>query len=113
MVGRSQASLDVARAAIERVANGIDQLGADGRDFAPAEATRAHMELVYAIKLVKDAIADLEEALGTSVAILSNPIQRAHRDIRVLASHGAIRFDPLAEITGRDALGRPFERGST
>ena len=109
VVGRSQAALDVARAVIERIANGIDELAAQGQDFTPVEATRTHMELVYAIKLVREAIADLEEALGTSVAVLSNPIQRAHRDLRVLASHGAIRFDPLAEITGRDALGKSFD----
>lgn len=109
VVGRSQAGIDVARAIIERVAEGIDEISADGSDFTPVEASRTHMDLVFAIRLCRDAIADLEEALGSSVAILSNPIQRAHRDLRVLASHGAIRFDPLAELTGKDALGRTFD----
>ncbi|MCR2783271.1 MULTISPECIES: acyl-CoA dehydrogenase family protein [unclassified Microbacterium] len=105
-VGRSQAAIDVARAAVERVADTVDRMSAEGIDFSPVDATRTHMELVYTIRLCRDAIADIEEALGSSAAILTNQIQRAHRDIRVLASHGAIRFDPLAELTGRDALGR-------
>lgn len=109
VVGRSQAAVDVARAVVTSVADAIDRNSVDGVDFTPVEATRTHMELIFAIRLCRDAIGDLEEALGSSVAALSNPIQRAHRDLRVLASHGAIRFDPLAELTGKDALGRNFD----
>lgn len=105
-VGRSQAAIDTARALVERIGDGVDRITAENLDFTPVEATRSHMDLIFAIRLCRDAIADLEEALGSSVALLSNPIQRAHRDLRVLASHGAIRFDPLAELSGRDALGR-------
>ncbi|OIJ65014.1 acyl-CoA dehydrogenase family protein [Streptomyces mangrovisoli] len=104
--GRVAARVDVARAVIERIADGIDRISADGLDVTPVEATRLHMDLVLAIRLASDAIADAEETLGTSSAALSNPVQRYHRDVRVLASHGAIRFDPLAELTGKDALGR-------
>ncbi|WP_192938570.1 acyl-CoA dehydrogenase family protein [Pseudomonas putida] len=104
--GKGRAAIDVARASIEHAANGIDRLSEAGMDLSPPEATRLHMELVYAIQLCADAIAELEAALGSSAFALSNPVQRFHRDIRVLCSHGAIRFDPLAELSGRDVLGR-------
>lgn len=106
VTGRVQAGVDAARAIVERIADGIDRVSADGDDLTPIEANRLHMELVFAIKLCADAIADAELALGSAVAILSNPVQRYSRDIRVLQSHGAIRFDPLAELAGKDALGR-------
>lgn len=106
VVGRAQAAADAARAVIERVAEGIDRISSEGLDVSPVEANRLHMELVFAIKLCAEAISDAEMALGSAVAILSNPVQRYSRDIRVLQSHGAIRFDPLAELAGKDALGR-------
>lgn len=109
VVGRSQAAIDAARSVVQSIADGIDRNSLEGLDFTPIEASRTHMDLIFAIRLCRDAIADLEEALGSSVALLSNPIQRAHRDLRVLASHGAIRFDPLAELTGKDALGRNLD----
>jgi len=104
--GRSRARIDAARAVVERVADGVDRLGELDCDVSHQEATRLHMDLVFAIRLSAEAIADLEEALGTSSYALSNPIQRFHRDVRVLASHGAVRFDPLAELNGADILGR-------
>lgn len=104
--GKSRAAIDVARATVERIADGIDRLSDAGQDLSPIEATRLHMDLVYAIHLCSEAIADLEAALGSSAFALNNPVQRFHRDIRVLSSHGAIRFDPLAELSGRDVLGR-------
>ncbi|KUO10295.1 hypothetical protein AQJ58_20235 [Streptomyces sp. DSM 15324] len=36
-----------------------------------------------------------------------NPIQRFARDARVLATHGALRLDPMAEINGREVLRLP------
>lgn len=107
VAGRVRAGVDAARAVVERIADGIDRISAEGLDFTPAEASRLHMDLVFAIRLCSEAIVDAEVALGSSAAALSNPVQRYARDIRVLASHGAIRFDPLAEINGRDVLGRP------
>ena len=108
-VGRAQAAIDTARAVVQRVAEGVDVISAQGVDLTNVEASRTHMELVFAIRLCREAVATLEEALGSSAASLSNPIQRAHRDLRVLSSHGAIRFDPLAEITGKDALHRTID----
>lgn len=111
VTGRVEAGVDAARAVVERVADGIDRISAESLDLDPVEATRLHMDLVFAIRLCAEAIADAETALGSSAAILSNPVQRYSRDIRVLQSHGAIRFDPLAELTGRDALGRNASAG--
>lgn len=108
--GRSQAAIDVARGTIERIADGIDRMSVEGLDLTQIEATRMHMELVFAIRLCSDAVEDLESALGSAAFALSNPVQRFHRDIRVLSSHGAIRFDPLAELSGRDALGRSEDK---
>ncbi|KFG01805.1 hypothetical protein IQ62_06640 [Streptomyces scabiei] len=48
---------------------------------------------------------------GRSVplSVPQRPRQRFARDVRVLATHGAIRSGPLAELSGRQLLGlEPF-----
>jgi indole-3-acetate monooxygenase len=63
------------------------------------------MDAVYAIHQCSDVINMLQLAIGSSTASLKNPMQRFVRDVRVLATHGALRFDPMAEINGRDIFG--------
>jgi alkylation response protein AidB-like acyl-CoA dehydrogenase len=76
---------------------------------AVPERCRVTLALAYASSLCEEAICLLQRTLGSSTASLGNPIQRFARDARVLNSHGAMRLDPQAEITGRKLLGlEPF-----
>ena len=61
----------------------------------------------YAGHVCLDAMDLMLRILGYSAVALSNPIQRFVRDGHVIASHGALRLEPLAEIAGRHLLGLP------
>lgn len=103
--GKVRAMISVAAAAIESIASEVDSRGAAGVDFTDTEAPHRHMDLTYAIRLCADAVDAIQIALGSSTVSLRNPIQRFARDVRVLSTHGAVRFDPMAEIDGRAVLG--------
>lgn len=67
------------------------------------------MDLVHQIHECLRVVDGLLLALGLPAVANSNPIQRAVRDIHVLATHGAFRVDPMAEINGRELFGlEPF-----
>lgn len=105
--GRVRAAISVAGAAIERIAEEVDTRSALGNDFGEDEVPHRHMDIAFAIRMLAGAVDDIQVALGSSTVSLRNPIQRFARDIRVLSSHGAIRFDPMSEIDGRAVLGLP------
>lgn len=110
VAGRTRAMVNAAEALIHRIANEIDSRAIAGTDFEPREEALLTNDLVYAGRLCGDAIDAIQVCLGSSTASLRNPIQRFLRDVRVLLSHGAIRQDPIAEITGRHVLGlEPFK----
>lgn len=105
--GKVRAMISVAGNTIEHIAEEVDARGAAGHDFTELEAPHRHMDLTFAIRLLADAVDAIQIALGSSTVSLRNPIQRFARDIRVLSTHGAVRFDPMAEIDGRAVLGLP------
>ncbi|WP_327692693.1 hypothetical protein [Streptomyces sp. NBC_00459] len=71
----------------------------------PARGVRDQpLRRVRAASRCEDAINLLRTTIGSPTAILSNPVQRFVRDVRVLTSHGAIRIDQSAEQNGRRLL---------
>jgi alkylation response protein AidB-like acyl-CoA dehydrogenase len=107
--GKGRAMINLAAAIMRQHANEVDRRALAGEDFTGPEESEMTMDLVYATRLCEDAINSMQVSIGSSTVALANPIQRFVRDVRVLASHGAIRMDPMAEITGRQVLGlEPF-----
>lgn len=107
--GKALAMIKVAQATIESYADQVDARTAEGQDFTHDEDSEASLTLAYVASLCEDAINLLQKTLGSSTMSLNNPIQRFVRDVRVLASHGAVRLDPQAEVNGRRLLGiTPF-----
>lgn len=109
VAGKARAVINTAAAVIERQADEIDRRALAGEDFHPWEEPEITMDLVHQIHACLHVIDGLQLALGSSTVGLSNPIQRFVRDVHVLATHGAFRVDPMAEINGRDIFGmEPF-----
>jgi alkylation response protein AidB-like acyl-CoA dehydrogenase len=109
VAGKARAVINTAAAVIERQADEIDRRALAGEDFHPPEEPEITMDLVHQIHACLHVIDGLQLALGSSTVGLSNPIQRFVRDVHVLATHGAFRVDPMAEINGRDIFGmEPF-----
>lgn len=107
--GKARAALNVARATIHGHADEVDRRALRGEDFTMSDEPPVTMDLIYAISMLAQTIDSLQIALGSSTVALTNPIQRFVRDVRVLATHGALRLDPMAEINGREILGlEPF-----
>lgn len=107
--GKALAMINVAAAVIESYADQVDARTAEGLDFTHEEDSEISLTLAYVASLCEDAINLLQKTIGSSTMSLSNPIQRFVRDVRVLASHGAVRLDPQAEVNGRRLLGlKPF-----
>lgn len=103
--GAARAMINVAEAVILRHADEVDRRALAAEEFTSEEESELTMDLVYAVRLCGEAIDRLQLTLGSSTVSSKNPIQRFARDVRVLATHGAIRFDPMAEISGRQVLG--------
>lgn len=103
--GRARAMVDIAKLTIFGAADENDAKALEGSDFDQLEDTRLNAACSYAIRMATDAIDMIQLALGSSTVSLKNPVQRAARDARVLATHGAIRMEPLLEMSGRIVVG--------
>ncbi|TAJ48491.1 MAG: oxidoreductase [Herbiconiux sp.] len=109
VAGKARAVINAANAVLWRHADEIDRRAIAGEDFAPWEEPEITMDLVHQIHECLRSVDGMMLALGSSAIALSNPIQRALRDIHVVATHGAFRIDPMAEINGRALFGlEPF-----
>ncbi|MCC9173682.1 acyl-CoA dehydrogenase family protein [Arthrobacter sp. zg-Y179] len=105
--GKAKALLGVAGATVLQYADEIDHLAVRGEDYTGDEEAQGCTDLAFAGQLAKDAIDLLLRILGSSGMALSNPLQRYSRDSGVILSHGAMRLESLAEISGRRLLGQP------
>lgn len=107
LAGKSRAVINAADAVISRYADEVDRRALADEDFLPSEEPEITMDLVHHIHECLRVVDGLLLALGSSAVALKNPLQRAVRDIHVLATHGAFRIDPMAEINGRNLFGLP------
>ncbi len=105
--GKVGAMIRAAEAVLMNTADKIDRKAADDGNFEPAEESEMIMDMVYAGNLCGDAIDQLQYAIGSSTISDKNPIQRHVRDVRVILTHGSLRYDPAAEINGRYVMGLP------
>ncbi|MCQ1952248.1 hypothetical protein [Arthrobacter sp. zg-Y238] len=109
VAGKARAAINSADAVLARHMDEADRRALAGEDYLPSEEPEITMDLVHLIHQCLHTVDGLLLALGSSAVSLSNPIQRAVRDIHVLATHGAFRIDPMAEINGRAMFGlAPF-----
>jgi alkylation response protein AidB-like acyl-CoA dehydrogenase len=109
VAGKARAVINAANAVLWRHADEIDRRALAGEDFFPWDEPEITMDLVHQMHECLRVVDGLLLALGSSAVVLSNPLQRAVRDIHVLATHGGFRLDPMGEINGRDLFGlEPF-----
>ncbi len=62
-------------------------------------------QIAYAVGQCREAIQTLCESSGSSVHSLDNPLQRALRDVQVMASHVVYDLDVVTELHGRAMVG--------
>jgi alkylation response protein AidB-like acyl-CoA dehydrogenase len=64
-------------------------------------------QIAFAVKLCRDAVRTVAEGAGAGAHALDNPLQRALRDIHVMASHVIYDLDTALELQGRAMIGLP------
>ncbi|WP_338783630.1 hypothetical protein [Streptomyces sp. DG1A-41] len=88
---RAAGLVDAARLLVERVAD-----TADGAALTPALVRRSRRDAALALELLTDAADLLLRTGGTRAQEDHHPLQRFWRDIRSVASHAVMQFEPAA-----------------
>ncbi len=114
MLSEVHAKLRSARLSARANAEETDRLGmlaSAGAQVDPSDlqyfSARVLVETAYAAKWCVEAIELLQRNSGSTAIQLSEPIQRAWRDARVITLHGALNLEALAENHGRLMAGLP------
>lgn len=104
-LGDAQVRLRSLKALLDDTAVGIEEIVATG-DPVPREVrARARAAAAHAVHESRSIIADLLEASGASAHFLSNPLQRAKRDVDIVSGHVVFDHDVSRELAGALAVG--------
>jgi alkylation response protein AidB-like acyl-CoA dehydrogenase len=76
-----------------------------GDEITIADRIRARRNQAYATKLALQAVEALNAATGGAGLQLSNPIQRAWRDVNAVARHVSLNWDAVGTMYGQHAFG--------
>jgi 3-hydroxy-9,10-secoandrosta-1,3,5(10)-triene-9,17-dione monooxygenase len=93
------------RALIAETADEIDRLVVAGEPVRRSVRANARLAAAYTVHECRAIIADLMEASGASAHFLSNPLQRAKRDVDIAAGHVVFDYDVGRELAGALAIG--------
>lgn len=69
---------------------------------------RNRRDWTAAMRMLVAAMDELIQVAGASGMLLSNPVQRAWRDVHTISSHVTMNFEAAGENFGRSALGLPL-----
>lgn len=92
---------------IRDVARVLPTFGQRGAPATVDERIALRMQIAYAVDLCRTAVRTVCDAAGSSAHNLDNPLQRAQRDINVMASHVVYDMDQATELRGRALIGLP------
>jgi alkylation response protein AidB-like acyl-CoA dehydrogenase len=76
-----------------------------GDEITVADRIRARRNQAYVTKLALQAIETLNASTGGAGLLLSNPIQRAWRDVNAVARHVSLNWDAVGTMYGQHAFG--------
>jgi 3-hydroxy-9,10-secoandrosta-1,3,5(10)-triene-9,17-dione monooxygenase len=104
-LGDARARLSALRALITTTAEGIEQIVVGGERVSRSMRADARLAAAYTVHECREIIADLMEASGASAHFLSNPMQRAKRDVDIASGHVVFDYDMSRELAGALAIG--------
>jgi resorcinol 4-hydroxylase (FADH2) len=76
-----------------------------GEEITVADRIRVRRDQAYATKLALQAVEVLNASTGGAGLQLSNPIQRAWRDVNAVARHVSLNWDAVGTMYGQHAFG--------
>ncbi|WP_431239960.1 acyl-CoA dehydrogenase family protein [Mycolicibacterium aichiense] len=86
----------------------IEGLVTDGTRIPRTDRARARVAAAHIVHESRAVVADLLESSGASAHFLHNPLQRAKRDIDVIAGHVVFDYDVSRELAGALEIGAPI-----
>ncbi|KFG71596.1 acyl-CoA dehydrogenase family protein [Streptomyces mutabilis] len=101
-LARATAAVDSAALLLERAARVADE-----PEAGPLELVRSPADCAYAVQQLVDVVETLLRASGSTGQLAGHPLQRVWRDVHSLASHVALRFEPVGRAYGRHLLDSP------
>jgi len=104
-LGEAHTNLLTAELLFRDVARDLDTHAAADRVPDPEQRLRHRLQIAQAVGLCRDLIAALAASAGSSVHVLSHPLQRALRDVNTLSGHGSVDRDTWCVAYGRHRLG--------
>ena len=84
--------------------NAMQRLRA-GEEITVADRIRARRNQAYVTRLAVQAIEALNASTGGYGLHLSNPVQRAWRDVNAVARHVSLNWDAVGTMYGQHAFG--------
>jgi alkylation response protein AidB-like acyl-CoA dehydrogenase len=106
-LGRAQIKVQTAEKLLYEAARRMTGFAEQGIDASPEQRMNLRVEIAYAVDLARTAVLELCEVAGSSAHFLDNPLQRAARDVSMMATHIIFDFDMVTEQSGRVLLGKP------
>jgi resorcinol 4-hydroxylase (FADH2) len=76
-----------------------------GEEIRVADRIRCRRNQAYATKLALQAVEALNASTGGFGLLLSNPVQRAWRDVNAVARHVSLNWDAVGTMYGQHAFG--------
>ncbi len=104
-LGNAQVRLRALRALVTETAESIDQIVVGGERVHRSARANARLAAAHTVHECRAIIADLLEASGASAHFLSNPLQRAKRDVDIASGHVVFDYDLSQELAGALAVG--------
>jgi alkylation response protein AidB-like acyl-CoA dehydrogenase len=77
----------------------------DGEEITVADRIRCRRNQSYVTRLAVQAVEALNASTGGNGLLLSNPIQRAWRDVNAVARHVSLNWDAVGTMYGQHAFG--------
>ncbi len=104
-LGDARVRLRALSALVADTASGIERIVAAGDRVPRAVRADARAAAAHTVHESRAIIADLLEASGASAQFLTNPLQRAKRDVDVAAGHVVFDYDLSRELSGALSIG--------
>jgi 3-hydroxy-9,10-secoandrosta-1,3,5(10)-triene-9,17-dione monooxygenase len=104
-LGDARVRLRALRALITETADGIEGIVAGGERVTRSVRADARLAAAHTVHECRAIIADLMDASGASAHFLSNPLQRAKRDVDIASGHVVFDYDMSRELAGALAIG--------
>lgn len=104
-LGEARVRLRSLRALVAQTADDIESIVVSGERVSRSVRADARLAAARTVHESRAIIADLMEAAGASAHFLSNPLQRAKRDVDIAAGHVVFDYDTSRELAGALAIG--------